>query len=204
MSIPDPVFFYHAWLGGDWHPATRDTYFTAADAALPGEWYAGLTGVTDEDPLGAAKAYLHHIAPYRVDVIAAEEHGYEQVTLMCLQRACKSMDPETPVLYTHAKGSFSQHAANDRWRRQMTDELIGAWAQCTEKLADGYVRREDLAKSERDIDALGSKHRDLESRVGALEIQGGRSEPVMKAVWEVLKYLAIAGVGAAGGHFLGH
>lgn len=81
---------------------------------------------------------------------------------------------------------------------------MGQFAESLQKLADGYVRREDLAETRKDIDAIGAKHRELEQRLGKLEVQGGRAEPLMKGLAEILKYLVIAGVGALGGHFLQH
>ncbi|HZR37262.1 MAG TPA: hypothetical protein VFA75_17970 [Nevskia sp.] len=78
---------------------------------------------------------------------------------------------------------------------------MSQFAESLQKLADGYVRREELTEAKKDVDALGAKHRELEQRLGLLEVQGGRAEPLMKGLTEILKYLLIAGVGVIGGHF---
>jgi hypothetical protein len=87
---------------------------------------------------------------------------------------------------------------------QRIENRMGQFAESLAKLADGYVRREDLSTLKRDVDAVAAAGREQAARLGALEVQGGRAEPLMKVLWDVLRYAAIGGLGVAGGKFLGH
>lgn len=97
-----------------------------------------------------------------------------------------------------------EHAASVEKLEQRIETRMGQFAEALEKLAAGYVRHEQLAKLERDIDAIAQSNRKNADRIGALEIQGGRSEPILRHAWELIKYLAIAGLGAAGAHLIPH
>lgn len=87
---------------------------------------------------------------------------------------------------------------------QRIESRMGQFAESLAKLADGYVRREDLAALKRDLDTVAAAGREHAARLGVLEVQGGRAEPLMKALWEILRYALIAGLGAAGARLLGH
>jgi hypothetical protein len=87
---------------------------------------------------------------------------------------------------------------------QRIETRMGQFAESLAKLADGYVRREDLAALKREVDGVAVAGREQAARLGALEVQGGRAEPLMRVLWEVVRYSVIAGLGVAGGRFLGH
>ncbi len=87
---------------------------------------------------------------------------------------------------------------------QRIEGRMSQFAESLAKLADGYARREDLAALKRDVDTVAAAGREHAARLGALEVQGGRAEPLMRVLWELVRYAVIAGIGVAGGRLLGH
>jgi hypothetical protein len=83
------------------------------------------------------------IAALPVHTLVAEaETGFEQVTLKALQSWVAEPDPQTPVLYTHAKGAGVPDPYHDRWRYAMDSRLLFYWR--------------DHVKSLASVDAIGS------------------------------------------------
>lgn len=118
--MPKPAHFYHLWTGGDWTAIERE-HFAALEES-------GFEGRIEES-------------------LVAE--GFEDVTLNRLREYCLTADPDTPVLYAHAKGSFRKMYLRDKttlkvhpqefqelWRRDMTDRLVRCWRSRVAELAD--------------------------------------------------------------------
>lgn len=144
-ELPLPVNVHHLWVGDDYHGAAwrgpAAEHFEALKAAkFRGEVCVGLVG----SPVNRAEAMrmITELWPGWNLLVQAEE-GFEMVTLNVMHQWSKRADvpPETPVLYTHGKGSFNNDAANRSWRRVMTSALVGgkgnkAWETCVNALGN--------------------------------------------------------------------
>jgi hypothetical protein len=130
----------------------------------------------------------------------AERPGSVEVSAFDLGRLFARMDAlDARLIEVRRDTAVSLEKLEQRIEGRMSQ-----FAESLAKLADGYVRREDLAGLKREVDALAAAGREQVARLGALEVQGGRAEPLLRVAWEVLRYVVIAGLGAAGGRYLGH
>lgn len=63
--------------------------------------------------------------------------GFEQTSLLGLQRMVNGTSREQAVLYAHAKGAFHEVAGrNAAWRKGMTEKLVGGWRECVDNLGE--------------------------------------------------------------------
>lgn len=101
-------------------------HFTALrNSEFEGEVLVGLVGSERSLALRIVRGFFPEA---RVAVEADE--GYEMVTLDRLHHAAGQLDPETPVLYAHTKGSFRPTLLQSEWRRCMTRHCVEGWRQC--------------------------------------------------------------------------
>lgn len=134
--IVTPVAFYHAWADGFWKAPVTEYLEAVREAGFPAVMYWGVTG--DRYMREYFRFWLTKNADGLENEIAVEaDTGYEQVTLRAVREFAKS-SPETAVLYTHAKGSYTVDPVNDRWLRSMNSLLIGQWRKCVKLLESGY------------------------------------------------------------------
>lgn len=124
-----PVSFYHIWVGDARHGSAwklpAEEHFAALHAAeFNGDVAVGLVG-GDAERNEACDWLFDRWPDWRL--ATAAEEGYEQVTIEALHTWCKTADPATPVFYAHTKGAFQACEMNHRWRRAMTEMLVGGW-----------------------------------------------------------------------------
>jgi hypothetical protein len=123
------VHFYHIWADTKRPDVIDEHLDLLLRHKLLGPVYIGLVG-----SLGAREGVRNRIfRKYRstrlpITYCASQPEGYEQVTIRAMHKYCQEVvAPETPVLYTHAKGTFNSSAVQDTWRRTMDERLISAW-----------------------------------------------------------------------------
>lgn len=114
-----PVHFYHLYLGGRWQAIASEHFDALRAAQFPGDIYVSLIGSA------AAREEAKQLAAG--EVVAEEDAGFEDVTLRVLQHKLAKLPGETPILYTHNKGSFHSVVGNHIWRRKMDAHLITGW-----------------------------------------------------------------------------
>jgi hypothetical protein len=129
-----PVHFYHLHADGWWAPAVREHFNALRESAFPGEVFVGLVGTPANraDVLGylAVKWPGARLA-YQADL------GYEQPTIAALQAHAITLDPETPVLYAHTKGTARISPEQAPWRECMTKRVVRDWQACA-ALLEGH------------------------------------------------------------------
>ena len=137
----DPVCYYHCWAGDKHHGSAwrepAEEFVTALlEAEFPGKVRVGISGgLAERMSTAPVFARLGSAA----DICAAEPEGFEQVTIEAMHQWAKVADPATPVLYAHTKGAFNATSGNARWRRVMTEHVVGGWRECVAALADHEV-----------------------------------------------------------------
>jgi hypothetical protein len=138
-----PAAFHHLWVGDDrhganWRGPAEDHFNRLAEAQFAGDVHVGLVGGPEQRE--EAAHWLNGYCPFWELLVVAEE-GFEMVTLNVLHQWSKRADvpPETPVLYTHGKGSFNDHPGNHAWRGAVEEKLIGGWRECASSLSTADV-----------------------------------------------------------------
>lgn len=130
------IHFYHLWLGGDWK-TIADEHFAALRAAeFPGGVRVGLVG--SPEARDEAQNWLDRRWNYGIADEADE--GFEEVTLRSLHDLAGALQPSTPILYAHNKGSFHPVSKagideNTPWRQEMTRYFVDAWSSRVAELS---------------------------------------------------------------------
>jgi len=124
--------FYHLFLDGDarWQDIANEYAEVLQASGFPVVPVVGLIGADRDE----ARQW---VAGRGWTLGAEADAGYEQVTLIALQRALAGMADDTAVLYTHGKGAWRNMPLEDQWRRSMLWHLVFGWQDCV-KLLDAH------------------------------------------------------------------
>jgi hypothetical protein len=129
-----PVHFYHLYVGvKDWRRVALEHFQALSYYGFTGDVRVGLVG--PEDQRRRARLFLKQMWPDAEVSVEAHE-GFEQVTLSALHAAVQSLEPRTPVLYAHAKGSVNTSTEQERWRICMSSHVIKNWRGCIRLLSE--------------------------------------------------------------------
>lgn len=118
--------FFHVFADGPgWQEAVDDHTAALGSAShLVTEMVVGIVG-SPEHRTAATEKIMESLGTTVVPIVAAEaDDGYEQVTLSLVEACVKSLDVNTPVLYTHTKGASKPTQTNVNWRRSMERLLV--------------------------------------------------------------------------------
>lgn len=131
-----PVHWFHLWVGDERHPAAwhapfNEHFATLSLARFDGDVRVGLVG--DVFNRGIARHELTGTWP-EARIEAQADEGYEQVTIEAMHAWSKTVAPDTPVFYSHGKGSFQPSMMNTRWRNAMDSLLVDFWQDRVEDL----------------------------------------------------------------------
>lgn len=135
----NPVHFYHVWAATR-HPEIVDEHLDLLlRHKFPGVVYIGLVGTLKERENMRSRIFdRYRSTSLSVSYCASKAEGYEQPTIRAMHQRCKELPADMPVLYTHAKGSYSTSGFNDNWRRTMDERLVPAWPEIL-----GYLSEAD-------------------------------------------------------------
>lgn len=136
VDHPRPIAFYHLFAGAPhWYRVVTEHFENLNRAEWWGELRVGLVGTSMQRQ--QAREFLDKAWPGWIRADEADE-GYEQVTLCALHKFVQDIPCNTPIFYSHAKGSFNVSAHQDIWRRCMEKACVKRWRECVEKLDEGY------------------------------------------------------------------
>ncbi len=129
--------FFHVYAAGNWREPLSE-FIQALDGTTPypGPIRVGLVGTADERD--EVERYLTTWRDY--EVVAAEDEGYEQLTLTEVARYARENDGA--VLYAHTKGAARAYGIQRAWRRETTREVVAPWKANLE-----YLRTHDVLGS---------------------------------------------------------
>ena len=120
--------FYHIYAGGLWQQPV-DEYLAAIDrSSFDGPLYVGLVGHERQ------RAWVVAALGDRGVVIAAEDEGYESVTLARVR--AYALVNDGAVMYAHTKGAYRLASEMDTWRRVLTDTVVCNWRSNVERLCN--------------------------------------------------------------------
>lgn len=124
----DIVHAYHCYAGGAWRDVLAEHLWSLNRWGFDGPTILGLVGRA-EDRAEARAAFT--AARPQTQVVEADA-GFEQVTLDAVHaHACAH---DGAVLYAHTKGASRPGGWQDRWRRSMTRDVVGAARNATQHL----------------------------------------------------------------------
>ncbi len=131
---------YHIWTGGQWRKPLREF----SDALVAAE-FTGLVRVGIVGPVGWEELRTEFPRLCRFPIVVAD-HGNEHLTLNAVRTMLISEHVQGPpdrvgghVLYAHTKGSHDNTPFRDRWRRSMTNRLVGQWRSVAALLDTGQI-----------------------------------------------------------------
>lgn len=108
--------FYHAYVGGRWQIPVAEHARALEHAGFTGTVRIGAVGPR-EDRRRVVECFPH------ARLVAEADSGFEALTINALRGY--ALEHDGAVLYAHTKGAATVEAFRDRWRRSMTDRVIG-------------------------------------------------------------------------------
>lgn len=133
--------YYHCYAGGAWSEPVRDHFVALARSGLDDlDITVGLVGPEHDRRMCRERIGLlcsKWGLPQPVRWLAADR-AWEQLTLQQVHEDVHEIPGDYGVLYTHAKGSYTNTDGNHAWRRSMTRALIYGWEECVALLKQGY------------------------------------------------------------------